>query len=298
MVGLRKLDPPYKNVSLSAQDSIVLELCHLRRTNVSTRLESAAEIYARVLTHLLERIRQATVWDEPFLHTYFEDLFPADVYAALLAHLPEAKQYGTGPRDPNGRHLVRGFYNLTTGGISRFPESCRNLWRGVTVALTDPQLKRCVYAKFALELSRRYGVEETKVPDLAGHARPTLYRDIEGFEIPAHPDTLKKVVTMHLYLPTDLSQLHLGTALYRRNSNPLSKSDWLSGFTKIKQFAFRPNSGYAFVVTGNGPRQSWHGCERLPPGAGVRNTLLNTFYADPRSGYSGYLQEAWETSER
>jgi|ERR1043165_6470940 hypothetical protein len=265
---------------------------------MSIHLESARAIYTRVLAHLLARIRSAVVWDEPFSHTYFEELFPADVYAAMLAHLPLAEHYWTGPHDPNGRHSVRTFYNLTTVGVRRFPVGCRNVWRGVVAALTDPELKRCLYAQLAPDLIHRYGIELARVPDLAGHPRPTLYREIEGYEMPAHPDTLKKVVTMHLYLPADLSQIHLGTALYQRKAGPLSKSDWQKSFTMVRQFEFRPNSGYAFVVNDSVSRQSWHGRERLPAGAGIRNTLLNTFYSDSRHGYSGYLEPEAETLEQ
>jgi hypothetical protein len=258
-------------------------------------IESAREIYARVLAHLLARIRIAAVWNEPFSHTYFEDLFPADVYSVLLAHLPPADRYSTGPRAPNAGHDVRTFYNLTTDRVRRFPAGCRDVWCGVVAALTGPELKRCLFAKLAPDLIRRYGVGEARVPGLAGHPRPTLYRDIEGYELPPHPDTLKKVATMHLYLPADLSQIHLGTTLYRRKPGPLSKSDWHANFTVARQFEFRPNSGYAFVVNDSASRQSWHGCERLPAGAGVRNTLLNTFYAESRQGYSGYLEHEAKT---
>ena len=264
---------------------------------MSLQLESAADIYARVLAHLLARIRVAEVWTEPFSHTYFEDLFPADVYAALLAHLPPADRYSLGPREPNGQPSVRTFYNLTADRVRRFPVGCRNLWRGVVAALTDPDLKRCLYAKLAPDLIHRYGIEEAQVPDLAGYPRPTLYRDGDGYELPPHPDTLKKVVTMHLYLPADLSQIHLGTALYQRKPGPLVRSDWQTSFTIARQFEFRPNTGYAFVVNDSAARQSWHGRERLPAGSGTRNTLLNTFYTEPRPEYSGYLEEDAATLE-
>jgi hypothetical protein len=265
---------------------------------MSAPLESAREIHARVLAHLLARVRAAAVWDEPFTHTYLEEVFPPDVYAALLATLPPADRYSTGPREPNARYQSRTFYNLTSDRVRRFPVARRNVWLGVAAALTDPEMKRGLYAKLAPDLIYRYGVEEAAVPELAGHPRPTLYRDVEGFEIPPHPDTLKKVVTMHLYLPADLSQLHLGTTLYRRKPGPLSRGDRQTSFTVARQFEFRPNSGYAFVVNDSASRRSWHGRERLPTAAGVRNTLLNTFYADPRQGYSGYLEEAAETVER
>jgi hypothetical protein len=256
-----------------------------------TALESAREIHARVLAHLLARVRAAAAWDEPFTHTYLEEVFPADVYAALLATLPPADRYSAGPTPPGVPPGARTLYNLTTDRVRRFPAACRNLWRGVVAALTDPELKRGLFAKLAPDLIRRYGVENAEVPELAGHPRPTLYRDVEGFEIPPHPDTLKKVVTMHLFLPSDLSQIHLGTALYRRKPGPLSEGDGRANFAVARQFDFRPNSGYAFVVNDSAARQSWHGRERLPAGSGVRNTLLNTFYSQPRHGYSGYLEE-------
>jgi hypothetical protein len=158
-------------------------------------------------------------------------------------------------------------------------------------ALTDPALKRCLFARLAPDLIHRYGVPEAGVPDLAGHPRPTLYREIEGYELPPHPDTLKKVVTMHLYLPVDLSQISLGTALHRREPGPFSGGGRQGSFTLVRQFEFKPNSGYAFVVNNSASRQSWHGRELLPAGAGVRNTLLNTYYSEPRDGYSGYLGE-------
>ena len=62
------------------------------------------------------------------------------------------------------------------------------------------------------------------------------------------------------------------------------------GFTVARRVEFRPNTGYAFVVNDGPSRQSWHGREPSPDGSGVRNTLLNTFYSDPRPGYSGYLE--------
>jgi hypothetical protein len=258
---------------------------------VPTLLEPARAIHARVLAHLLARVRAAAACDEPFTHAYFEDLFPADVYAALLAHLPPAGGYRAGPANPNGRYRNRAFYNLTVDGVRRFPPNCRDLWRGVAAALTDPELKRGLYAKLAPDLVYRFRVTEAGVPDLPGHPRPTLYRDTDGFEIPPHPDTLTKVVTMHLYLPADASQLHLGTTLYRPRPDTAGRGILREGFTVAKQFEFRPNSGYAFVVNDSASRLSWHGRERLPAGSGARNTLLNTFYAEPRREYAGYLGE-------
>jgi hypothetical protein len=251
---------------------------------------TARGVHARVLAHLLTHIGAADACQAPFSHVGFDEAFPADVYAAMLADIPPADRYSSGPPAPNVPRGARRFFNLTITSIRQLPETCRDLWLGVAAALAAPELKRALYAKLAPDLIYRYGVEQSEVPDLAGHSRPTLYRDGEGFELPPHPDTLKKVVTMHLYLPADLSQLDLGTALYRREPGPQLEGDRWAGFAVAKEFAFRPNSGYAFVVNDGPVRQSWHGRAPLPAGAGIRNSLLNTFYSEPRREYSGYLE--------
>lgn len=261
---------------------------------MSAHLQPASEIRARVLAHFLTQVRTVTVWDEPFIHAYLEEVFPADVYAALLGSLPPADRYATGPSGPDSLPGARTFFNLTADAVRRFPARCRDVWRGVCAALTDPALKRDLYARLAPDLMHRYGVAEAGVAELAGHPRPTLYRDTVGYGLPPHPDTLKKVVTMHLYLPADLGQIDLGTTLYRRAPGSQPKGDRWAGFTVARRFDFRPNTGYAFVVNDSASRQSWHGCEPLPAGAGVRNTLLNTFYSVPQRGYSGYLEDGPE----
>lgn len=255
----------------------------------------ARAVYAPVLDHMIRRVNAATAETAPFSHAYFEDVLPPLVYEALLDSLPDAALYARAAdrhyRGESGSH-VRLRFALSRDGVGDLPSYARDLWRGVAAALTDPALKRAVFAKLAPDLAYRYGVPEDQVPDLAGHARPVLYRETEGFEIPPHPDTRKKVVTMHLYLPGDLSQIGLGTALYKPRPTAWPLGHWRRRFERVKQFAFRPNSGYAFVVNNTLRKRSWHGRDRLPEGSGVRNTLLNTFYAEAREEYLHYLPES------
>jgi hypothetical protein len=255
---------------------------------------TARQVAARVLEHLVGRIADTPALDDPFGHFYLTDVLQADVYAQLLAHFPDPGRYVPAAE----RHyksdggFVRSQLPLTVGVLDTLPSAGRELWRGLAAALTDPALKRAVFTRLAPDLAYRYAVPLDQAGDLPGFSRPTLYREIDGFEIPPHPDTRKKVVTMHLYLPADLSQVGLGTALYRRRPLALPVGPWPRRFARVKQFEFRPNSGYAFVVNNTLLKKSWHGRERLPAGAGVRNTLLNTFYASPRDGYAGYLDPA------
>lgn len=251
------------------------------------------EIAVAVLDHLLRRIDCTPALDEPFGHIYLEDVFPAGVYAQLLQQLPPPDIYQRAAERHygNGQHM-RSFYDLSNEHLARLSSEQQDLWRGVAAALTAPQLKQAMFTKLAKDLMFRYGIPATKTGELPGYSRPVLYRETQGFEIPPHPDTRKKIVTMHLYLPADRSQLDLGTALYRRRLLAWPLGSWQRRFEKVKQFPFQPNSGYAFVVNNKITRKSWHGREELPPGAGVRNTLLNTFYDVPREGFTNYLEAA------
>ena len=256
--------------------------------------ESVRDLYNRVLGHMVRRVAATPAEDAPFSHFYVEDFIPADVYGQLLAQFPDQEHYSPAAERHYSQgegQYVRSMFALTAGAVEKLPAGPQALWRAVAAALAAPQLKQVVYAKLARDLAFRYGVHEADAAGLKGHSRPTLYRETEGFEIPPHPDTRKKVVTMHLYLPEDLSQRELGTALYKRRPLALPLGGWRHRFAKVKQFDFRPNSGYAFVVNNTLTKKSWHGREELPPGAGVRNTLLNTFYETPRDGYSGYLPD-------
>lgn len=254
---------------------------------------SASQIKEQVLRHLVARVEATPALDEPFSHAFFEDVLPEDIYAQVLRHLPSDDKYIRAAErhsDGDGGY-VRSLFNITTDRIGDFPVAAQELWRGVAAALTSDELKRAVYAKLHKDLAYRYGVPSGKVSALAGFTRPVLYRETEGFEIAPHPDTRKKVVTMAFYLPADRSQVELGTALYRHKYLALPVGSWRKRFLKIKQFPFLPNSAYAFVVNNTLTKKSWHGREELPPGAGVRNTLLNTFYEQAREGYDGYLEQ-------
>ena len=257
---------------------------------MAVQAPSKNSIQRRILAHLLHRLNVTRALDEPFSHIYLEEVLPRDLYAELLQRLPHPELYSRASEkygDGEG-NFVRLQCALTPASIAKLAPASREFWGSIAAALTAPELKEAVYAKLAKDLMFRYGVSEAEAPKLAGYARPTLYREVEGFEIPPHPDTRKKVVTMHLYLPADRNQLELGTALYRRRLLAWPMGAWQRRFEKVKQFPFAPNSGYAFVVNNAVTKKSWHGREKLPPGAGVRNTLLNTFYEEPRAGFGGH----------
>jgi hypothetical protein len=259
------------------------------------------DVYHRTLEHLLRRIEWTPALEEPFSHIYLEEVIPADLYERLQVLFPDPRLY---------THAAERHYSQSKGGYTRssFALTRDNLallspaqsefWGSLAAALTAPEVKEAMYAKLARDLAYRFGVDPTEVSQLAGYSRPTLFRETDGFEIAPHPDTRSKVVTMHLYLPAGRDQLGLGTALYRRKLMAWPFGRWQARYEKVKQFAFQPNSAYAFVVNNTLTHKSWHGRERLPDGAGVRQTLLNTFYASPREGFTGYLGQSAAASRQ
>lgn len=256
---------------------------------MSTVVDKHADVTALVLEHLLQRLHETPVENEPFSHFYIEQVFPEGIYQQMMQALPHPEFYTPiclkKHSRPDGTS-TRDVLTLDQKGLDQLAPEQHLLWNGVARALASPALKKLVFEKLSVDLCERFGVDCEKVAEIEAHARPTLFRDLEGYEIPPHPDGRKKVVTMQLYLPRDKRQMHLGTALYRRRFHSVrGLMSWKGRFERVKQFPFAPNSGYAFVVSNSLKKKSWHGRELVPDGSGVRNTLLNIYYRDQDASY-------------
>ncbi len=242
------------------------------------------QVACEILDHLLDRLDRTSACDEPYSHFYLERVFPEDVYAEMMAAMPAPHDYRplSLKKHQNAAGVsTRDVLPLSTEGLAQLPAHQREIWKGVAAALTAPELKVAVFRKLATDLARRFNCRPEEVERIVSYTKPSLFRDLEGYEIAPHPDGRAKIVTMQLYIPADRSQLNLGTAVYRRRFTSLQGLySWHGRFEKVKQFVFQPNSGYAFAVSNSLGKKSWHGREQIPPGSGVRNSILNIFFAD------------------
>lgn len=242
-----------------------------------------------ILEHLLESLERTPSHDEPFSHFYVENVFPDDVYAQMMEQFPAADRYS--PLDASKYHNEKGVstrdvFSLSDEHLADLPPKKRELWSAIAAALSAPEVKAVVFRKLATDLCARFGVPKSEVENITSFSKPSLFRDLDGYEIAPHPDGRAKIVTMQLYLPRDRSQLELGTALYRRRFHSLAGVySWHGRFEKVKQFVFAPNTGYAFAVSNSWNKKSWHGREELPPGCGDRNTLLNIYFGSDDRTY-------------
>ena len=248
---------------------------------MTTPASTVQDLRTTILRHLLSVLETAQVHEAPYSHFYLENPFPEAIYPQMLANLPDPEAYRSGDPKRHTREdgvVTKGVLPLTEDRLQRLPAGQRELWTAVWEALGSTELQRMLFSMLATDLSRRFRLSRDRVHEIVAYPRSSLVRSLGGYELPPHPDGSSKIVTTQFYLPRDLTQDDLGTAVYVRRPfrlqtliNPRSR------FERVKQFPFRPNSGYGFAVS----RRSFHGREAVPIDSGVRNTLIHVYFADP-----------------
>lgn len=216
--------------------------------------------------------------DTPFAHLVLDRVFPDDVYAAMLANMPEAADYR--PMHGRARKLDLPDGTHTRVKIDLFPEYVRHLpaekrtiWDVVGRALCSSQVRDAFVRGLAPGLQHRFGARYANV---GMYPIPVLTRDIPGYLITPHTDTRWKGITVQLYLPRDRSVTHIGTIFHQQHAD--------GSLEKTKQMAFAPNTGYAFAVG----TDTWHSADRVGPEVKTRDSILLTYFVD--AGIVRYLR--------
>lgn len=222
-----------------------------------------------VIEHLLASIRAAREEREPFHHLELGNVFPPELYSALLEAMPSRSDY----RPMSGRAK----YTRTDDGgtrtkidlfpelLRRLPAAKRTLWRLVGRALHSQPVLEAFRERLAPGLERRFG---PGYRDVAMFPLATLLRDVPGYNIGIHPDTRWKGITVQFYLPRDRSIGHIGTVFHRRTAG--------DSYERVRQIEFAPNSGYAFAVGAD----SYHSVDTVGPEVRSRDSIILTYYVD------------------
>jgi hypothetical protein len=225
---------------------------------------------AAIVEQVASAVHRARHRDDPFRHLQLADVFPADIYAAMLAAMPVPQDY----RPMSGRTR---YTRLEGGGGTRtkidlFPEFIRHLpspkqpvWRAVSRALCSAEVREAFRQGLSPALEKRFG---PGYRSLGLYPIPILTRDVAGYEIGIHPDTRSKAITVQLYLPADRALEHTGTVFHRRSAG--------GEFERARQMPFAPNSGYAFAVG----EETYHSVDRLGPEVRARDSILLTYFLD------------------
>ena len=229
---------------------------------------------------LVARINASVPSEHPFLHLYVEEVFSAAYYRRLLDLLPETRRYRQlthrDAMQANGYSARRKFY-LYPEQVMLLPAPQRAVWSELSRVLRSRELQEVFKAKFRTALERRFG---RPIAKLSFYPVPMLLRDLSGYRIGIHGDSLSKAITVQFYLPRDDRQAHLGTILHEGRDGDDAQ--------RTKKLAFRPASAYAFPVVYH---ESWHSVARTSDADGERNTLMLTYYV--QDGVFGwFLQRA------
>jgi hypothetical protein len=140
-----------------------------------------------------------------------------------------------------------------------------DLWETVGQALRSDKVRNAFVRRLAPALSQRFGAGHAEV---AMYPVPILTRDIPGYMIPPHTDTLWKAITAQFYLPDDDANVDVGTIMHGMLPNGLLKTG-----TKMR---FARNSGYAFAVD----RHTWHSADKVHDRIATRDSILLNYLVD------------------
>jgi hypothetical protein len=232
------------------------------------------DLGAEMLASIEAAPRQTT----PFDHIYVDGVWSPASYRRILDGLPETRRYREfrhrDAMQPDGHSARRKFY-LYPEHLLFLPAAQRAVWRQVSRALQSPALQDAFKRKFRDALERRFG---RAIDRLSFYPIPILLRDLPGYGIGVHGDSLGKAMTVQFYLPHDDSQAHLGTVLHEGRDGP--------GAERVTKLQFRPDTGYAFPVVRH---ESWHSVTRTRDTDGERNSLMLTYYVqDGPLAWLGY----------
>jgi hypothetical protein len=216
-------------------------------------------------------VQNAHADEAPFLHLRFDRVFPDDFYAEMLAAMPMAEDYRAmsgkskvGSSRPDGKP-TRSKIDLFPEYIRHLPPKKREVWEVAGHALRSKGLEKAFVQRLAPGLERRFGKNFARVQM---YPVPILTRDIPGYRIFKHTDSLWKGITVQFYLPADNSTPHIGTIFHEVLPNGRKP--------KKAQMPFSPNSGYAFAVADN----TWHSAEPVGPEVITRDSILLTYFVD------------------
>ena len=224
----------------------------------------------RTIQHVVGAVTAAPAHQAPFYHLQLANVFPTDLYAAMLERMPVRGDYrqmsgrtkSTRTNDGSG---TRTKIDLFPEYIRHLPPETKSVWEVIGRALCSAEVREAFRQRLAPALEARFGANYGRV---GMYPIPILTRDVPGYRIGVHPDTHWKGMTIQLYLPRDRSIEHAGTVFHKRNGD--------NSYPKASQMSFSPNTGYAFAVDSH----TYHSVETLGPEVQTRDSILLTYFVD------------------
>jgi hypothetical protein len=258
-----------KSPQIAANYKLLTRAAAMDQTTTLTSRDRRQSI-ERLSNFVTQSVDAARAVDKPFFHLEFDRVFPDDVYAQILALMPEATDYRPMHGRSKGHDLTDGTHtrvkiDLFPEYILNLPPEKRALWDVVGRALCSQPVKQAFIRRLAPGLSKRFGADFARV---GMYPIPILTRDIPGYLITPHTDTRWKGITVQLYLPKDGANTDIGTIFHEKLPD--------GSMPKKAQMRFAPNTGYAFAVG----TDTWHSADAVHNRVKSRDSILLTYFVD------------------
>ncbi len=231
-----------------------------------------------VLQHVLERVAQAPVIEQPFPYLVVDDVFPPDYYAEMLANFPTRESLR--PINETGR-VAEDLYKerlvvlFTESEFVRMTASQQRFWHEFASWMYTDQFVNFFLYKFQRHLEPR--IDRIVRSEGALHVKgdALLVNDCTDYAIGPHTDAPHRLVSFLFYLPRDDSMRELGTTVYEPRDPGFTC--WggphhpYEEFMPVKTVEFLPNRLMAFPKT----ERSFHGVAPIKRPNVNRPLLIN-----------------------
>lgn len=221
-----------------------------------------------MVEHMTASLARGERFTSPYALTLFQP-FSDEVYAAMLANLPEDRFYEPLMHKdairPDGTS-TRLVLSVNDQAISHLPEEQRKFWSEFNRIMRSRTMTEVFLRHMEPELTARFKKPIEDIPCFPG---VRLGRDADGYQITPHPDSPKRVYTAQVYLADDDSQKDIGTIVYERLAD--------GSFREVRRLPFLPNTAFCFARTDT----TYHGVEPVRLAKARQNLHISVFREEP-----------------
>ena len=220
----------------------------------------------------------------PFPHMYVQDIFSDIFYSQIQKNLPAQNSMTSLPDlhpEQDGFKNYKDRYVMDFSrdeSINKIDKDKQEFWKALGNNFTKGNFSDLLKSKFQYYLNMRFKYLE----NVSYESNFLLVNDKKNYSLGPHTDNPRKVISLLIYLPKDLTQKESGTSIYiPKDPNFLAQNKEYQHyphelFHKVITMPFAPNSAFSFIKTNN----SFHGVEKLEVEDTDRWLLLFDIFLD------------------
>ncbi len=247
-----------------------------------------------MIDHVINIINETAITNEPFEHKFIENVFPDDYYNKLINNLPKKNEYiPINKSGTVGKNYAaeRYMFDLTFETIKKLSSLQQETFTELLNVFTSPDFFNATSNSFKEVIKKRISKFTDFEKKLIGEDKfefsiqAMLVKDLQKYKLGAHTDTTTKFLTFLFYIPRDVSQIELGTALYKPKNGANIKMGEKGNyhatveitkeyFDVVGKVPFSPNSLLLFPRT----NESFHGVEIINKEDTERDLIQLNYY--------------------